>query len=151
MSNRNSGSESLPRKEVIDLQYETILLDEEDGVAVITLNRPQKLNAINLKMRKEISAVLRNLENNDAVRVIVLTGAGEAFCAGADISEFSDADSISESMDNIKQLYELKKPVVGAVNGPSAGDGSQWALAFDLTVASEKATFSWPAARLGLI
>jgi enoyl-CoA hydratase len=142
--------------EVMSMQFETLLVDKMDGVAVITLNRPKKLNAVSLEMRLEFLDLLDNLAVDDEVRVVVVTGAGRAFCAGADISEFQkETGEFKEKQlrtkDMVKQIYEFEKPIIGAINGVSAGDGSQWLLAFDLNVASEKARLAWPATRLGIL
>ena len=136
--------------------YKTILVEKKDKVALVTLNRPDKLNAVNLEMRLEVLDLLDDLRVDDEVRVVVITGAGRAFCAGADISEFGEYSGDLRKQqarvkDMVKQIYEFEKPIIGAINGISAGDGSQWALAFDLNVASEKARFSWPATRLGIL
>jgi len=136
--------------------YKTILVEKKDKVALVTLNRPDKLNAVNLEMRLEILDLLDDLRVDDEVRVVVVTGAGRAFCAGADISEFGEYTSDSRNQqarvkDMVKQIYEFEKPIIGAINGISAGGGSQWALAFDLNVASERAQFSWPATKLGML
>jgi len=136
--------------------YQTILTEKKDRIALVTLNRPDKLNSVNLQMRLELVDLLEELEGDDKVRVVVVTGAGHAFCAGADISEFgrSTADSGGKPlgiMDSVKHIYEFGKPIIGAINGVAAGDGSQWMLAFDLNVASERATFAWPATNLGVL
>lgn len=136
--------------------YQTILTEKKDSVVLVTLNRPDKLNSVNLQMRLELFDLLDKLEVDDEVRVAVVTGAGRAFCAGADISEFgrNTADAKGRPlgiMDTVKRIYEFSKPVIGAINGVAAGDGSQWMLAFDLNVASEKATFAWPATNLGIL
>ena len=136
--------------------YKTILVEKKDKVALVTLNRPDKLNAVNLEMRLEFLDLLDDLRINDEVRVVVVTGAGRAFCAGADISEFGGNTGDVKIqplgiMETVKRIYEFEKPIIGAINGVAAGDGSQWVLAFDLNVASEKATFAWPATRLGIL
>ena len=136
--------------------YKTILVEKKDKVAIVTLNRPDKLNAANLEMRLEILDSLDDLRVDDKIRVVVVTGAGRAFCAGADISEFgeytSDLKEQQARVKNmVKQIYEFEKPIIGAINGISAGGGSQWVLAFDLNVASERAQFSWPATKLGIL
>ena len=136
--------------------YKTILVEKKDKVVVVTLNRPDKLNAINLEMRLEFLDLLDDLRVDDEVRAVVVTGAGRAFCAGADISEFGTSTSHSRKeqtkvKDIVRQIYEFEKPIIGAINGISAGDGAQWVLAFDLNVASEKAQFAWPATRLGIL
>ena len=138
------------------MQFETLLVDKMDGVAVITLNRPKKLNAVSLEMRLEFLDLLDSLVVDDEIRVAIVTGAGRAFCAGADISEFQKETAESKekqirTKDMVKQIYEFEKPIIGAINGVSAGDGSQWLLAFDLNVASEHARLAWPATRLGIL
>ena len=138
------------------MQYETLLVEKKDGVAVVTLNRPDKLNAVSLEMRLEFLDLLDKLTVDDEVRVVIVTGAGRAFCAGADISEFQQETAASKekqarTKDMVKQIYDFEKPIIGAINGVSAGDGSQWLLAFDLNIASEKAKLAWPATRLGIL
>lgn len=134
--------------------YDTLLVEKRAQIAIVTLNRPEKLNAINLKMKVEFLSLLKELETNEEVSVVVVTGAGSAFCAGADISEFEDAREKSENSEAeqiVRHIYEFEKPIIGAINGVSAGAGSQWLLAFDLNVASEKASLAWPATKLGLL
>ena len=139
--------------------YKTVKLEKKDKTAVLTLNRPDKLNAVNMKMRSEILDILDNLEKDPEVRVLIVTGAGRAFCAGADINEFAErakdpklqADNSTKGTVLVKAYYEFEKPVIGAINGVASGDGAQWSLAFDLNVASEKAKFAWPAAYLGIV
>lgn len=139
--------------------YETVLVERSDGIATITLNRPDKLNAVNQQMRTEVLGLLDELETDDDVRVVIFTGSGRGFCAGADISEFEGAGMDSQpksgrSGDLLimpKRIFGFEKPIIGAINGVAAGDGAQWALAFDLNVASEKARFAWPATALGIL
>ena len=140
------------------MQLETLLVDKKDGVAVVKLNRPEKLNAVSLKMRLEFLNLLDDITVDDEVKVVIVTGAGRAFCAGADISEFHEKTEDDESKkkrartkDMVKRIYEFEKPIIGAINGVSAGDGSQWLLAFDLNIASENAKLAWPATRLGIL
>ena len=138
------------------MQLETIIVERKDGVVIVTLNRPEKLNAVNLEMRLEILDLLDELEVDDEIRVVIVTGAGRAFCAGADISRFGE-DTIelrkgqARARDTVKRIYEFEKPIIGAINGVSAGDGSQFLLAFDLNVAAEKAKIAWPATKLGIL
>lgn len=138
------------------MEYRTLLVEKKDQVALITLNRPEKLNAVNLEMRSELLHLLDDLEVDDEVRVVIVTGAGRAFCAGADISEFGKDDRESRkqgarAIGTVKRIYEFEKPIIGAINGVAVGDGSQWLLAFDLNIASEKARLAWPATRLGIL
>lgn len=136
--------------------YECILTEKQDRIVLVTLNRPDKLNSVSLQMRTELSDLLGELEADDQIRVVVVTGAGRAFCAGADISEMQRNMSSLKGRppgisDTVRQIYEFKKPIIGAINGIAAGDGAQWMLAFDINVASEKAKFAWPATNLGIL
>ncbi|NLC77335.1 MAG: enoyl-CoA hydratase/isomerase family protein [Clostridia bacterium] len=141
------------------MAYETVILNKEDGIAVLTLNRPDKLNAVNMQMREEILGILAELEADPEIRVLIVTGAGRGFSAGADINEFAAASEDPELQRTVNQsllamakaFYEFEKPVIGAINGVAAGDGAQWTLAFDLNIASEKAKFGWPATALGIL
>ena len=138
------------------MEYKTLLVEKKDQVALITLNRPDKLNAVNLEMRSELLHLLGDLEVDDEVRVVTITGAGRAFCVGADISEFSQdyiksRQQLARGIGTVKRIYEFEKPIIGVINGIAAGDGSQWLLAFDLNVASEKARLAWPATSLGIL
>jgi enoyl-CoA hydratase/carnithine racemase len=138
------------------MDYKTVILERKDGVAVLTLNRPEVMNSVNMEMRSEIAGILDALEVDPAVRLLIVTGAGRAFCSGADIREVVQnpdmAKAINKKMVSMARLfYEFEKPVIGAINGVSAGDGSQWVLAFDLNIASEKARFGWPATYLGIL
>ena len=141
------------------MEYKTVILETKNEVAILTLNRPKKFNVVNMEMRSEILGILDDLEKDPEVRVLIVTGNGQAFCAGQDISELSAAQkdpelqrSISkEAMTMTRAYYEFEKPVIGAINGVSAGDASQWVLSFDLNIASEKASFGWPATYLGIL
>ena len=138
------------------MDYKTVILERKDGVAVLTLNRPDVMNSVNMEMRSEIAGILDALEVDPAVRLLIVTGAGRAFCSGADIREAVQnpdmAKLINKKMVSMARLFcEFEKPVIGAINGVSAGDGSQWVLAFDLNIASEKARFGWPATYLGIL
>ena len=138
------------------MQYNTILVEKRDGIAIITFNRPDRLNAVSLEMRSEFLNALDELEEDDEVRVVIVTGAGRAFCAGADISAFeADPAKMRSGLARAvkrdpQRILAFEKPIIGAVNGIAAGEGSQWLLQFDLMVASEKARFAWPATSLGI-
>jgi len=141
------------------MNHKTVILEKREGIAVLTLNRPDVLNSVNREMRSEIACILDHLERDPDVRVVIITGAGRAFCAGADIYELQDArqdpamqKSLNRNLFVIpRAFYEFGKPVIGAINGVAAGDGAQWVLAFDLNIASEKARFGWPATYLGIL
>lgn len=138
--------------------FETLLFEITDGRALITLNRPDVYNAFNDQMRKELLAALKEAEKNTAVRVVILTGAGKAFCSGQDLKEvLANPDrSISESLHKgynplIKQMRTMPKPVIGRLNGIAAGAGCSLALACDLVIASEEAALSEIFINIGLV
>lgn len=138
------------------MQYKAILLEKRDGIATITLNRPNKLNAMNMGMRLELLDALDELEIDESIRVLVFTGAGRAFCAGADISGSGEDGAElrrqqARTKDMLRRIYEFEKPIIGAINGIAAGEGSQLLLVFDLNVVSEEAKLAWPATKLGLL
>ncbi len=139
------------------MAYETILLERRGGVAFIRFNRPDKLNAMNSKMKDEIIAVLNEFEENDAVRVVVFTGQGDkAFVAGADINEFKDRTAL-EQWDLYQQpfLYDaidrFPKPLIAMINGYCLGGGCELILACDIRIASEKAQIGQPEINIGII
>jgi len=139
------------------MAFETILLERRGPVAILRFNRPDKLNAMSSKMKDEIIAALHDLEADDAVRVAVLTGAGDkAFVAGADINEFKDRTSI-EQWDLYQEpfLYDavdrFTKPVIAMINGYCLGGGCELALACDIRIASERAQLGQPEINIGII
>ncbi len=139
--------------------YENIILDKEDKIALITINRPQSLNALNGKTINEISSALDELASDHEVRVIILTGSGEkSFVAGADIKEFSDfnqekAEELARNGHNnlFNKIENLSKPVIAAVNGFALGGGLELAMACHIRYASENAKLGLPEVTLGLI
>lgn len=139
------------------MDYQTILWEVTDGVLTVTLNRPEVLNAVNDRMAEELLDALRRAAREPEVRAVVLTGAGRAFCSGQDLrersgGEFSYAEHIrTRYVPVIVQLQSLEKPVLAAVNGVAAGAGASLALACDLRVASEEASFLQAFTRIGLV
>jgi 2-(1,2-epoxy-1,2-dihydrophenyl)acetyl-CoA isomerase len=116
-----------------------------DGVGLIQLNRPEKMNAIGALTRKQLGDAIKQVERDDAVRVVVLTGAGRAFCSGADVTEMS-ADAVrtgnvlrDEYMPMLTRLRTMPKPVIAAMNGPAVGIGASYALACDIRIATPEA------------
>jgi enoyl-CoA hydratase len=137
--------------------YENILVEKKGGVAVITINRPDKLNSLSLQVHVEGVAALEQLKNDAEVRVVVITGAGQkSFIAGADISEFADQTPVSQravfqERSLFNSLDVFPKPVIAMINGFCLGGGNELALACDLRICSENAKFSQPEINLGIM
>ncbi len=137
--------------------YETILFEIRDAVAVLTINRPDKLNALNSTVHREGVAALDELKADDGVRVVVITGAGEkSFIAGADISEFAGETPVSQrSVFQNKTLFNsidnFPKPVIAMINGFCLGGGCEIALACDIRIAGQNAKLGQPEINLGII
>ena len=144
--------------------YETILVDVDDGVATLTLNRPEVRNAINIQMEKKLLEALGDLEADENVRAIVVTGAGRAFCAGWDLSagaETFGAETHEQyeretgiDSDALPERYALWKrdtPIIGAMNGGAVGAGLTLSLLFDIRYAAEDAKYSFVFARRGMV
>ena len=137
--------------------YETITVEKRGAVAIVTINRPDKLNALNMKVHEEGVAALDELKADDSVRVVVLTGSGEkAFIAGADISEFVEATPVTQrDLFHERTLFNtidsFPKPVIAMINGFCLGGGNELALACDIRIGSETARFSQPEINLGIM
>ena len=135
----------------------TLQITIQGAVAVITFSRPEALNAINSEVFRELNSVLDDIEKNEEIKALILTGDGKAFVAGADIAEMRDktpdeAKLFSETGHNtFMRIEEFKVPVIAAVNGFALGGGLELALSCDFIIASEKAKFSAPEVNLGLI
>lgn len=137
--------------------YETLLVERRDRVAIITINRPEKRNALNIKTREEGAALLDELNQDNDIRVVVFTGAGDkAFIAGADIAEFAGRTaSMQRDVMTGRSLFtaidSFPKPVIAMINGYCLGGGCEMAMACDIRVASENASFGQPEINLGII
>jgi enoyl-CoA hydratase len=137
--------------------YETLLLERRGRVALLTINRPDKLNALNIKTRQEGAEALEELREDAGVRVVVITGAGDkSFVAGADIGEFAGRTAITQrDVMTGRSLFTavdtFPKPVVAMINGFCLGGGCELAMSCDLRIASEKARFGQPEINLGII
>jgi enoyl-CoA hydratase len=141
------------------MSYEYILLERDGALAIITLNRPKQLNALSQAVLREIEAGLDELAADDAIRAIILTGAGDrAFAAGADIGELAALESATQgrilaarSHQLGRKMAELGKPIIAAINGFALGGGLELALACDIRLASETAQVGLPEVTLGII
>ena len=140
------------------MTYKTILFQKADGIATVTLNRPDSLNALNSTVYNELYDVFESIENDDDVRVVVLTGSGEkAFAAGSDVVEMQNMNTleIQKFVDTIRKasdrIYTLTKPTVAAIHGYALGGGCELSMCCDLRICSEKARFGQPEINLGLI
>nr|BAL55486.1 enoyl-CoA hydratase [uncultured Acetothermia bacterium]BAL60224.1 enoyl-CoA hydratase [Candidatus Acetothermum autotrophicum] len=144
------------------MNYQTIRYEVAEGVATITLNRPDVLNAANLQMLRELNQALDAVQADAGVRAAVLTGAGRAFCAGADLAGMGEGFDLTDPLTVrrwlveffnplILKIFEMEKPWIAAVNGIAAGGGCQLALACDLVVIAEDAYFCEIFAQRGLV
>jgi len=149
------------------MAYEQILTEVKDGIFTLTLNRPEKLNAFTATMMNEMIDAFAKASADDAVRVVVVTGAGRAFCAGADLSagastfdrQTSAGQRFDWSDERIRDgggrltlaIYECLKPVIAAVNGPAVGIGATMQLAMDIRIASDAARFGFVFSRRGIV
>ena len=139
------------------MPYETLKLETADAVATITIDRPEKRNALNTQVRRELLEALDAIEADDAVRVVVITGAGEkAFIAGADIGEFAERTPIQQraAMEG-RRVFEaiaaFPRPVIASINGYALGGGCELALACDLRIAARSARLGQPEVNLGIL
>jgi enoyl-CoA hydratase/carnithine racemase len=151
------------------MDYETITTETEDGVMTLTLNRPDRLNAFTNRMKDEMIAALDLADADDAVRAIIVTGAGRGFCAGADLDDpeaitsaridpkSDDPDVWADPMNRdsggelVLRIFNCLKPVIAAVNGPAVGVGATMQLPMDIRIASEGARFGFVFARRGIV
>jgi len=133
------------------VSYKTIILEKEGGVATITLNRPASFNALDFEMGKELVDAIEKCAKNDQIKVLIITGAGKAFCSGGNLKAVKEwaGDNLGDffrqltkSLDRvILDIRMMPKPVIASVNGPAAGAGFSLALACDLRIASDRAIF----------
>jgi enoyl-CoA hydratase len=132
-----------------------LLVDVDDAVALVTLNRPEARNALDLELLRALPATMRALDADDEVSVVILTGADPAFCAGLDLKQLgSSGDNLSGGGEGVAATpfpEDMSKPVIGAVNGPAVTGGLELALHCDFLVASERARFGDTHARVGVV
>lgn len=140
------------------MSYETITLTKENGIGLLTINRPQNLNALNTQVLLDLQNVVTEIEQDEEIRVVIVTGAGEkAFVAGADIKEMKDKNALGgRDFSNFgnkafSMLENLRQPTIAAVNGFALGGGCELALSCDIRLASSNAKFGQPEVGLGII
>ncbi|MEQ9692607.1 enoyl-CoA hydratase [Shimia sp. SDUM112013] len=138
------------------MAFETIIVEIEDHVALIKLNRPDALNALNSQLISELLDALESADANDKVRCIVITGSDKAFAAGADIKEMSEMSFVDVSNINLfgevnERVGKIRKPIIAAVSGYALGGGCELAMACDFIIAAESAKFGQPEINLGVI
>jgi len=138
------------------MEYDTITLEIEAGLAVLTLNRPEKMNALNTQMRAEMADAMRGAGHE--ARVVVITGAGRAFCSGQDLGDRANAENVDlertlrdEYEPLLRAIVDCPVPVIAAVNGAAAGAGANIALAADVVIAAHSAYFLQAFSRIGLV
>jgi enoyl-CoA hydratase/carnithine racemase len=163
MSGRRAETQILPdvlgvENKGIQMAYETLLCEKRNGIAYVTVNRPEKRNALNRKVMEELHDCFQGLQADEEVRAVILTGAGEkAFVAGADISELAVQTPVEGKETSIRGqktldlIENLGKPVIAALNGYALGGGCEIAMACTLRIASENATLGQPEVKLGII
>jgi 2-(1,2-epoxy-1,2-dihydrophenyl)acetyl-CoA isomerase len=141
-------------------EYQTILVSTQDGVCMVTLNRPDVYNALNEQMKLELNEVMKSLANDSEVRCVVIRGAGDkAFCSGQDLKEHSGKDSrrsLKQSLDTmynplIRKMRTMEKPIIGMINGVAAGAGMSIALACDMRIMADTARMIEVFIRIGLV
>lgn len=139
------------------MENNTILkLDiQEDGVAIIQIDRPEARNALNLELRQQLSATFQSLDQDPAVRAIVITGGDKVFAAGADIKDFTTATTAQMYLRHTEQYWQsivdCRKPIIAAVNGYALGGGCELAMHADIIIAGQSAKFGQPEVKLGLM
>ena len=138
------------------MAYETLVVEIEDHIALIKLNRPDAMNALNTQLLGELSKALKSADENEKVRCIVLTGSDKAFAAGADIKEMSDksfVDAFSSDLfgGEVEQILRTRKPIIAAVAGYALGGGCELAMMCDFIIAADTAKFGQPEINLGVV
>ena len=139
------------------MENETVLYHCNENVGIITLNRPHRLNAINIDLLKGFMAQLDRAKQDTNARVIILTGAGTAFCAGEDLKDTASGKSFEQWVDEAERLQEIQrmtmklgKPIIAAVPGYALGGGSEYAMGCDIRIAAETAVFGFPETTVGM-
>ncbi|NBC16323.1 MAG: enoyl-CoA hydratase [Bacteroidetes bacterium] len=139
--------------------FDTVVLERDDAVATLTMNRPERRNALNRDLERDLMAALETVRDDDAVRAVVLTGAGAGFCAGADLTSFAEMPNPDQVEHHLIKVYgtlvdlltTMPKPILAAVNGSAAGAGCSLALACDLRVMADDATLLQAFSNIALV
>ncbi|MFC1864280.1 enoyl-CoA hydratase/isomerase family protein [Chloroflexota bacterium] len=134
------------------MEYQTIMLEKKNNIATITLNRPDRLNALTNQMADELSDAFTSADRDDETRVVIITGAGRAFCSGADLKEQGGGrrQVYRRLADRLFAAVNIEKPVIASINGVAVGGGCTITLSCDIRIASEDAKFQLPFTRLGI-
>lgn len=136
--------------------YKTLLFEKQDNIGIISINREKAMNALNTEVLEELDTLVDDISKDEDLYVIVLTGKGKAFVAGADISEMKDKNSIqakefaNKGMNLFRKIEKMDKPVIAAVNGFALGGGCELAMCCDIRIASDRAKFGQPEVGLGI-
>ncbi len=137
------------------MDFANVIVEKDDPIAIVTLNRPQQLNALSYDLVKDLSLAMQELDHDDQVRVMIVTGGEKVFAAGADIKEMADQGPfdarIQERLAYRDQINHITKPVIAAVSGFALGGGCELAMSCDIIIASETARFGQPEVNLGII
>ncbi len=138
------------------MKWENLLLSKEDRLAILSINRPNALNALNIEVLNELNEVIDLIEEDEDISVLIITGQGRAFVAGADIGEMKDMKAsdarafAKKGIDLFRKIELMEKPVIAAINGFALGGGCELSMACDIRIASEKAKFGQPEVGLGI-
>jgi len=143
------------------MEYRTLKTDLADGILTLTLNRPERLNAFTHAMQEDLLEAFDEIDRNDAIRVVIVTGAGRGYCAGADLGggggtfDSSEKETAAEHRDGgglvSLRIFECRKPIIAAINGPAVGVGITMSLPMDIRLASDRAKFGFVFARRGIV
>jgi len=137
------------------MDYENVIVEKDGVIAVVTLNRPQQLNALSYGLIKDLSLAMQELDRDDQIRVIIVTGGEKVFAAGADIKEMAERgpfdERLHERLAYRDRINKISKPVIAAVSGFALGGGCELAMSCDIIVAAENARFGQPEVNIGII
>jgi enoyl-CoA hydratase len=137
------------------MDFENVIVEKDGVIAVITLNRPQQLNALSYGLVKDLSLAMQELDHDDQIRVIIVTGGEKVFAAGADIKEMAERgpfdERLQERLAYRDRINKISKPVIAAVSGFALGGGCELAMSCDIIIAAENARFGQPEVNIGII